>query len=320
MPAPRILVTGATGFVGGWTLRHWQIHHPETEVWACSEKPRPPQIACHEYRQVDLCDRAGLRRLVQECRPARVIHLAGLIGPVPLKQHLVVNVVGTENLYVALAEFGEVSTLRLVQSSSAAVYGPVASEELPIRETQPPRPITAYALSKLAQDYLAAAMWRTKGLAVVTGRVFNLLGPGQPDGLVPMTFVRQLQEVRAGRAGRLETGRTDARRDFVDVRDVVTALDLILEKGEPGEVYNIASGSDVSIQDVIDQLLVTAGLKVPLSVAPARLRASDVLHVRADISKLEKVTGWRPTISLADSLRAMWESEVGGEGTTAAVV
>ncbi len=311
MGEPRLLVTGATGFVGSWVLRHWRTTHPQVEVWATSEKPHPPHLEAHEYRQVDLRDAEAVRGLVQACRPTQVIHLGGLIGEASLADHLAINVVGTEHLYQVLAEMAGAAEMRVVQTSSAATYGPVRPDELPITERQPPRPITPYALSKVAQDYLADAVWRTKGLAVIRGCVFNMLGPGQPDTLVPMTFIKQLREVQSGRTDRLCVGQTTSRRDFVDVRDVAAAVDGLLKHGQAGEAYNIASGCDVSIQDIIDELLRITGLGVPVEVTPARLRTADVPCVRADISKLAAASGWRPQITLRESLRAMWEAAQG---------
>lgn len=305
MREPRLLVTGATGFVGLWTLRHWRVTHPHVEVWATSEKPCPPRVEAHEYRQVDLRDVGAVTELVRACRPTRVIHLAGVVGNALLAEHLSVNVVGTENLYNALTEVEDLADLRIVQASSAATYGPVHPDELPITEQQPPRPITPYALGKVAQDYLAAAMWRTKGLPAIRGCVFNLLGPGQPDTLVPMTFIKQLRDARSPVIARLQVGQTASRRDFVDVRDVVAAFDLLLDSGQPGEAYNIASGQDVSIQELIDELLRITGLDVPVQLAAPRVRAIDVPCVRADISKLTAATGWQPKISWRESLAAM---------------
>ena len=312
MTYDRVLVTGATGFVGAWTLRRLRDSHPVTELWATSERPDPGELVCDHYRLVDLRDRSAVRALVDECEPTGVVHLASLIGGADLDAYLDVNVVGTARLYGALSGAGLTDT-RIVQVGSAAMYGLIGEGDLPIPEKQPLRPVTAYAVSKVAQEYVALSMSVGTGLPIVLARIFNLLGPGQPADLVPMTFVHQLARVRGGEADRLKVGLVTARRDFVDVRDAVAALDAILESGEAGSVYNVASGRDVSVREVIDELLSVAGIDVPVEVEEARLREHDVPVVRADISRIMEL-GWEPGIGLRESLESMW-AEVTGEQT-----
>ncbi len=310
MTYDRVLVTGATGFVGAWTLRRLRDSHPVTELWATSERPDPGGLVCDHYRRVDLRDRGAVRALVDECKPTGVVHLASLIGGADLDVYLDVNVVGTARLYGALSATCLTDT-RIVQVGSAAMYGVIGEGDLPIPEEQPLRPVTAYAVSKVAQEYVALSMSVGTGLPIVLARIFNLLGPGQPKDLVPMTFVHQLARVREGEADRLKVGLVTARRDFVDVRDAVAALDVILESGEAGSVYNVASGRDVSVREVIDELLSVAGIDVPVEVEDARLRKIDVPVVRADVSRIKEL-GWESGIGLRESLESMW-AEVTGE-------
>ena len=311
MASQRLLVTGGTGFLGRWTIQHWRQRHPEVEVWCASDRPCPDDLPAGCCRRLDLRDPTAVGELLTACRPTGVIHLAGLIGG-GLGDLLSVNVAGTECLYRALVQTQPEAPI--VQAGSAAIYGMVRPDELPVTERQPLRPLNAYALSKAAQDLLAEAMWRTHGLKVIRARIFNMLGPGQPDALVPMTFVRQLRAC-SGRAGqRLEVGNVSARRDFVDVRDVAAAFDALLEKGVAGEAYNVASGQDVSIRDVIDELLRISGRPVAVEPSADRMRASDVPCVRADVSKMHLQTGWERRLTLDQSLRDMWRQV---EGPTA---
>jgi GDP-4-dehydro-6-deoxy-D-mannose reductase len=311
MPDTRILVTGATGFVGLWTLRRLRDARPDAEVWATSERPDPGNLPAPHYRQLDLRDETAVRALVRDCRPTGVIHLASLISGVDLEAYLSVNVLGTGRLYDALAAEGP-DGLRIVQVGSAAMYGAIRDDELPVREEQPLRPVTPYAVSKVAQEYLATSAGLSQGLAIVRARIFNLLGPGQPAGLVPMTFVRQLAEVRSGAAERLRVGLVTARRDFVDVRDAVRALDLLLSRGDAGLAYNVASGRDASVQEIIDELLALTGIEVPIEVEASRLRPVDVPVVRADVSRIANAVGWEPEIGLRESLEAMWSETEDG--------
>ena len=301
----RLLVTGVTGFVGSAVLRHWSERHPRTEVWGTSDRPCPKWCEPSHYRQLDLRDEDAVRALVSDCRPTSVIHLASVIAGADLETYLSVNVVGTATLYEALTGKGTERPL-VVQVGSAAMYGRLRDDELPVTEDQPFRPVTDYAVSKVAQEFASVAAGYSGGLPIVRARVFNLLGPGQPEHLVPMTFVRQLAAVRDGEAGSIRAGLTTARRDFIDVRDASGAFDALLEKGEPGAAYNVASGTDVSVQEVIGMLMEVAGLEAQVVVDESRLRPVDVPTVRADISKIRGDTGWEPGIGLRRSLEDMW--------------
>ena len=303
----RLLVTGATGFLGRWVLRHWRLTHRGAELWATSEQPRPDDLSADAYRQVDLRDAAAVRELVEECRPTNVLHLAARIVAPELDDLLAVNVEGTRHLYDALCG-ASLENLCVVQVGSAAMYGPVGEDDLPITEAQPLRAVTPYAVSKARQDELAAEMHERSGLPVIRARVFNMLGPGQGAQLVPMTFVRQFRDIQVGRAREIETGDTSTRRDFVDVRDVAAALDALLQRGRPGAAYNVASGRDVSIREVIDDLQRISGIDAPIVQAPGRLRPHDTPRVQADVSAIAHDAGWRAEIPLATSLSDMWNA------------
>ena len=156
-----------------------------------------PDIPAERYCQVDLRDLTATRELVVQSRPTHVIHLAALYKA-SLEDYLGVNVVGTDHLYRALADAQLDPNPRIVQASSVAIYGRVCEEELPIGEDQELRPVSDYALSKACQDQLAAAWGYGRRLDIVRARLFNLLGPGQPEDLVPMAFLGQLRRYRGG--------------------------------------------------------------------------------------------------------------------------
>jgi len=312
MAENRLLVTGATGFVGKWTLHHWRTVHPDTEIWAAGDRPDDVSKLADEFSLWDVRDADAVEAFVHACRPTRVIHLAGLVGNASLAEHLAVNVVGTEHLYNSLAGMTGSDEIRVVQAGTAAIYGSVAPEELPVSEQNPLRPLTAYALSKTTQDHLAGMFWRTRSLPVIRARIFNLLGPGQSELLVPATFIKQLRALHDGQS--LEVGNLACRRDFVDVRDVAWAFDRLLAEGRPGEAYNVGSGASVSIQSILDELIDISGLHdISLKAESTRIRRNDVPDVYADITAIAEDTGWRARIPLRESLEAMWTGS-GAEG------
>lgn len=308
MAENRLLVTGATGFVGSWTLRYWHKVYPEVEVWAISNQSSSIAELSYKFSVFDIRDCKAVRKFVRVCNPTHVIHLAGLVADAPLAEHLSVNVLGTENLYNALADIDDSKKIRIVQAGTAAIYGQVVPGELPISEKNPFRPLTAYAISKMAQDYLADTLWRTRALGVIRARIFNLFGPGQPQHLVPVTFIRQLKAIHEGDV--LKVGNLATRRDFVDVRDVVLAFDRLLTDGRPGEAYNIASGKSIAIWDIVNELISMSRLN-GISIKPEyeRIRKNDVPDVFGDITAIIKAVGWQPQISLRESLDAMWKED-----------
>jgi len=301
-----VLVTGATGFVGAWALDDLRRRFPEQEIWATSDRAAPPPGHPGPYRTLDLGDEAGLRRLIRESLPVRVLHLAGAIAGDDVERLLAVNAGGTERLFRVLAEELPTGSVRVVLASSAAVYGPVPATEQPVPEARPLSPVTPYAISKAAQEQVAISFGETTGLHVVRARIFNLLGPGQPAQLVPMCFLAQLREIQRGAAAPpLQVGNLLARRDFVDVRDAVRALGVLLEQGDVGAAYNVASGVYVGIGEVLARLQALEGLDVPVEVDPARRGSGADDRIRADVTRIAQV-GWRATLSLDDSLRDMW--------------
>ena len=318
MAANRLLITGATGFVGKWTLRHWRTVHPDAEIWAASDRPDDVSKLTDVFSLLDLRNAEAVAEFVEACRPTQVIHLAGLVANASLADHLAVNVVGTENLYNRLAALARSQEIRVVQAGTAAIYGLVRANELPVSEKNQPRPLTAYALSKMTQDYLGEMFWRTRGLNVIRTRIFNLLGQGQSEHLVPATFIGQLRTMRDGQS--LEVGNVACQRDFIDVRDLAWAFDRLLAEGRPGEAYNVGSGTSVSIRCILNELLDISGLHdIFVKQESSRMRQNDVPDVYADTTAIMKDTDWRPRISLRESLEAMWNGDGGNPCWTPAV-
>ena len=288
----RAFVTGGSGFVGTWLLAH--LEEVGDEVTA-------PGHA------VDVTDAAALGRAVTEARADAVYHLAGLahVGRSWEQPYefFRVNAVGTLNVLEAARRCRPMPRVLVV--SSAEVYGTVKPDQLPLREDLPLRPVSPYAASKAAAEMVAVQAHLGYGLPVIRARPFNHVGPGQaPTFVVPAVARRILAAVEAGNTA-LRVGNLSSRRDLTDVRDVVRAYRLLVERGESGEAYNVCTGADVAIADVVGRLLSLAGADLEFEADPELMRPADVPVLRGDPGRLRAATGWRPEVPLDDTLRAV---------------
>ncbi len=288
----RALVTGGLGFVG----RHLTAH-----LAACGDEV--VTLDRNGDVPVDILDGAAVAAAVAEVAPTAVYHLAGWadVGASwtdPLGV-LRVNAEGTLNVLEACRAAG---VARVLSVASADVYGMVTEGEMPLTEASPLRPTSPYAASKVAADALAQQAFLGHGLAVVRVRPFNHLGPGQSEAFVAPALAARI--ARAERAGLEEVpvGNLTARRDFTDVRDVVRAYRLLVERGEPGEVYNVCHGTDVAVQDLADALVAMAVRPVRLVPDRSLVRPVDLPVLRGDASRLRAATGWAPEIPLEQTL------------------
>jgi GDP-4-dehydro-6-deoxy-D-mannose reductase len=208
----------------------------------------------------------------------------------------------------------------VVVAGSAEIYGMASPTDMPLTEDQPFRPSNPYAVSKLAQDMFGLQYALSYGMRIVRARPFNHVGPGQSDRFVLSNFARQIAEAEAGLADPvLLVGNLDARRDFLDVRDVVRAYRLLADARFAGEAFNIASGIGRSIRDLLGLLLSRSAVDIEVRSDPARMRPSDLPVLIGDASRLRDATGWTPEIpieqSIADTLddwrgrvRRNWET------------
>jgi GDP-4-dehydro-6-deoxy-D-mannose reductase len=306
----RVLITGITGFAGSHLAEHILARHPGVEVWGiCRWRSRMENIASIRDRiklmEADLKDMASLERVLAEARPDRIFHLAAQ-SYVPASwnypaETFTINAVGQVNLFEALRRL-ELSP-RIQVAGSSEEYGRVFPHEVPMKETNPLRPLSPYAVSKVAQDLLAYQYFMSYGMPIVRTRGFNHTGPRRGEVFVTSAFARQIAEIEKGRREPvIKVGNLEARRDFSDVRDIVAAYWLSLEKGVAGEVYNIGSGVARSIGELLEALLALSSVKVRVEVDPARLRPSDVPILLADSAKFAELTGWRPTIPFEQTL------------------
>ncbi len=253
---------------------------------------------------LDVTRGEALKEVMVAWEPDAVYHLAAWSHVGRSWEHpeeaLRVNALGT----LALLEAARAcrGRPRVLLVSSAEVYGRVQPADLPIGEDSPLRPVSPYAASKVAAEFLGVQAHLAHGLAVLRARPFNHVGPGQsPDFVVPAMARRILEASREGRAT-IKVGNLSARRDFTDVRDVVRAYRLLVLSGEPGQVYNVCSGRDVAIKEVVQRLAALVDANLRLEPDPGLMRPADVAVLRGDPSRLVQATGWRPEVSLEQTL------------------
>ncbi|MCC6176858.1 MAG: GDP-mannose 4,6-dehydratase [Chloroflexi bacterium] len=319
----RVLITGVAGFVGRH-LAAQLLDEDGHEVYGLARPGRETVGLDRRIRLVhgDLCRRQDVDAALEAALPEAVYHLASqssvarsLADPLPT---LINNIVGQVNLLESVAE--RAPTARVLAIGSNEEYGRTAPDELPIVETKELRPISPYAVSKVTQDMLGHQYFATRCLHIIRVRPFTHTGPGQASTFVTPAFARQLAEMEAGlRAPKMTVGFLDGQRDFTDVRDVTRGYRLLIERGTPGEVYNLGSGQPRSIRSILDGLIALTSVRPAVETDPALIRPLEVSVQYADITKLHAATGWRPEIpfeqTLADVL-AYWRQCVRAGGAS----
>lgn len=296
----RVLITGAAGFVGRHLTNH--LRDQGLAVHGLDRPGIPVSADLHiDWHPCDITNAARVAAVIGQVQPDYVLHLAALLKSESLADLLAVNVLGTQNVLDALV--AAQPEARVLVTGSSAEYGLVRSDELPVREENPLRPLSPYGVSKVAQSLLTLKYVYRHDLTVIRTRTFNLTGPGEPDTLVCSAFARQIAEIERGlRPPVLKVGNLESARDFVDVRDAVRAYWLVTQRGEPGEVYNVCSGVATPVRSVLAALLSLTSVKVEVQEEAGRCTAWDVPVQVGDHRPLSAMTGWEPGILLQRSL------------------
>jgi GDP-4-dehydro-6-deoxy-D-mannose reductase len=330
----RVLITGITGFAGGHLAEYlttligvevfgtyrWRsrldnladlraagalnlVEGGASDVDAIQRAFAPGKV---NLLTGDIVDPLSMRIVIEAVRPERIFHLAAQ-SHVPTSwnspgETMRTNVEGQINLFEAVRAARLDPLIQIAGSSEE--YGLVHADEVPITETNPLRPLSTYAVSKVAQDRLAYQYWQSYGLRCVIARGFNHCGPRQTENFVVATFAQQIAAIEAGtQPPVIHIGDLTSQRDLTDVRDIARAYWLLLDRCQPGEVYNIGSGTTRTIREILDYYLTLTDILIRVEQDPNRLRPSDVKILRADDTKFRTATGWQPVIPFEQTLR-----------------
>lgn len=310
----RTLVTGIAGFVGRHLTREFaripgeELHGADHLALEAAKPDEELRSRLASYRTLDVAEFEPVLACVREVKPDRIVHLAAqssgadsLMEPALTYR---VNTLGALNVLEAARTEARDAVVLLV--GSADVYGSGAPGQR-IREDAPLRPMNPYALSKAAQDSLGELYATTYRLRVVRARTFSHTGPGQRPRFALAGFADQVARIDAGGVPpEIRVGNLDGVRDYGDVRDVVRAYALLLERGEPGQAYNVCSGQGHVLRELLDRLCAIAGVKPTVIQDPERARSRDADYLVGDPTRLQAKTGWSPEFPIERTLADLY--------------
>jgi GDP-4-dehydro-6-deoxy-D-mannose reductase len=320
----KALVTGCTGFVGAHLVEFLltkgvEVHGLVRETATPKHTPQAAQVV-----QADILDDRAVADILGRLRPDQIYNLAAVTSvPASLREPrltYLVNVTGALNIYEAVRNQG--FKTRMLNVSSAQVYGSLAPGRKSFSEDSELNPSTPYAASKIMGEYMARSYVKAYGLDIISVRSFNHIGPGQSTDFVCSALARQIVLMQKGlQPPVLWAGNLAVERDFTDVRDIVAAYWLLLQRGASGGTYNACTGKVHSVKSIVDRLRALSGMNIELRIDPERLRSKDNLSLCGDPSRLREQTGWSPHIPLEQSLSDLlqyWAKEIEASPTLAA--
>jgi GDP-4-dehydro-6-deoxy-D-mannose reductase len=302
------VITGASGFVGAHLARAILARDPSAKLIGI-DRQGAAGAQLSESHALDLLDVKALAGVIEREQPRYVVHLASLSSVGASWQDPIASFTNNTNVFLNVLECVRRHSpkTRILSVGSSEQYGIVREDELPLRETSPMKPVSPYAVARVAQEHLGDVFGRGYGLDIVATRSFNHVGAGQSDQFVVSALAKQFAELAHGKREHLSLGTTTVVRDFLDVRDVVSAYVQLLERGKRGEVYNVCSGRGTSIAGVIELFEALTGLHPKRVVDASRVRPVENMLVIGSADKITSEIGWKPTHTLEDSLRTVFE-------------
>lgn len=307
----RVLVTGIDGFAGSWLAE--TLLQEGAEVHGLIRMRAVPQlrnisnirdkITLHTG---DLMDLPFLLSTLEKNQINTVFHLAAQSYVpqsfnAPLEAYNF-NIIGTANMLEAIRLADKTTIEAMHFAGSSEEYGLVKENEVPIKESNPLRPLSPYAVSKVAGDLMCFAHYKAYGIPVVRTRGFNHTGPRRGEMFVTSVVARQVAEAKLFGKKTLLIGNTAPVRDFTDVRDMVRGYMLAVEKGEKGDVYNLGSGKGITIKELCEKAIKEGGVEMKIEVDEKRFRPAEVMILICDNSKAKKELGWAPQIPFEKTL------------------
>jgi GDP-4-dehydro-6-deoxy-D-mannose reductase len=312
----KILITGISGFVGGYVVDHLASRNDMVEIHGISRsKPawkfipaRTERCKDHHFHSADLNDLPKIQSLIEKIQPDQILHLAAQSSVGESWNSPVASFVNNTTIFLNIIEAARLMDTgsRVLSVGSSEQYGVVSETDLPLKEDYPQRPANPYAVARVAQEQLARVYGDGFGMDICCTRSFNHCGPGQTDRFVAGAISKQFARISLGLQDPvIDIGDGTIVRDFLDVRDVVSAYTLLLENGKSGQVYNICSGRGCAISELVTLLSDRLQIPVEIHQNPMRKRPQDIPRIIGSYEKIHRELGWHPRIPLADSLQEM---------------
>lgn len=301
----KALIVGAAGFVGSYLAREL-IHNHDMEVHATKLVHEQLEIEDAQVHDLNILNKDEVVTLLYEVRPDYIFHLAAQSSvSVAWKNPgltIDINVKGAVNLMDAIRELFYKPRVLIIGSGEE--YGHIKEGETPIKEDNYLRPGNIYAATKVCQNMIAGIYTQAYDMQLMMVRAFNHIGPCQSPIFVISDFCKQVAEIEAGKKEPvMYVGNLAAKRDFTDVRDVVRAYALLVQKGVPGETYNVGSGHAYEIREILDLIISMSSADVKVEIDPNKIRPVDVPIIEADVTKLNQTTGWTQQIPLEKTIQ-----------------
>lgn len=293
---------GSEGFTGKYFIEFLEKNNVISETYLVDKIPEN-LIKRENYYEIDLLKKKEIYNFLRNLKPELIFNFIGLMFSNNLHELININVITAENLLSSINDIKNYDP-EVLLIGSAAEYGFVDYSDLPINETCKKKPINNYGLSKVFLDKLAEKHIQNSNIKIYRAKPFNFIGPGLSEKLIIGTISLQIEKIRKGlQPNKLYVGNLETRRDFIDIRDVVSAYWRIINSNRAGEVFNIGSGKPTKVKSIVKNFIKLLGLNVKIVQRKNLVKKIDPPDIYADITKIRKSLGWKPEITLEQSIK-----------------